>query len=218
VEHAAPKSRSRSWLVPPWHSWRARAWWSTAAFVVLLVWQYFILSASVGVFFAPHTPRQMFELVLKAKADDFWPGEFGSAIGLWERLIQIGPAIAALLWLMCLVPWKRRRLRVSVMVFILTLPVAFIGMNWFYTPLLPVYGPYYGLKLLATGGTGKEHEIGGIFVGPALWFWLVLPVVIFAARERRARPGVCPSCGYSLAGLPGPVCPECGAKQSPPAR
>jgi hypothetical protein len=31
-----------------------------------------------------------------------------------------------------------------------------------------------------------------------------------ARRARRRRRGRCPACGYDLAGLPGPDCPECG--------
>src|SRR6185295_2272062 len=31
---------------------------------------------------------------------------------------------------------------------------------------------------------------------------------------RRPRPGTCPACGYSLAGLPGACCPECGGSIS----
>src|SRR5262249_38278223 len=47
---------------------------------------------------------------------------------------------------------------------------------------------------------------------------LYLPAVLRAGfrRVRRAR-GLCPRCGYSLAGLAGEVCPECGtpAKSKP---
>jgi hypothetical protein len=38
-------------------------------------------------------------------------------------------------------------------------------------------------------------------------------VVAFVMRDRRARAalsGLCVRCGYDMAGLPGPICPECG--------
>ncbi len=189
-------------------------WWSVAAVGVLLVWQYFVLTASVGVFYAPHTPPQMFALVWDAKAEDFWPGEFGLSTSVWPRLVQVGPAIAAFLWTLCLVPWTQRVHRVGGVLVALILPASQFGMLAYYTPLVPFYGPYYGLKLSATGGTGKDHEFGAAIIGPGLWFWLVLPVLILAAREHRKRPGLCPTCSYPLAGLPGPVCPECGAGPS----
>lgn len=33
-----------------------------------------------------------------------------------------------------------------------------------------------------------------------------------ARERRRGRRGLCPACGYSLAGVDGSVCPECGAR------
>jgi hypothetical protein len=81
----------------------------------------------------------------------------------------------------------------------------------------------------------REFELNGI--GPIrnpVWWWffpsrpfassftvpLVLPLMLFGVlssysvleerRRRRVFAGLCGGCGYSLAGLDGGVCPECG--------
>jgi hypothetical protein len=48
------------------------------------------------------------------------------------------------------------------------------------------------------------------WVGPGVV--VAIPFAYVGLRRRRAkrRPGCCHSCGYSLAGLPSGVCPECG--------
>lgn len=45
-----------------------------------------------------------------------------------------------------------------------------------------------------------------------LWFPIVVSMLLLAMawRRRRARPGVCPVCGYDLRATPD-RCPECGA-------
>lgn len=50
--------------------------------------------------------------------------------------------------------------------------------------------------------------------------WLPFALTLLAAGwhfwiDRRRAPGLCPRCGYDLAGVSGGVCPECGA--SPPS-
>ena len=45
------------------------------------------------------------------------------------------------------------------------------------------------------------------------WAMVIAPTVILYGihvRRRRRRRGQCEACGYSLANLPGPTCPECG--------
>lgn len=56
------------------------------------------------------------------------------------------------------------------------------------------------------------------FVTLPLWIPLALVAIPAAALDsrtrRRRRPGLCPTCGYDLRGLPtspAPPCPECGA-------
>lgn len=41
-------------------------------------------------------------------------------------------------------------------------------------------------------------------------FAALLFISLLAARRRRARPGMCTSCGYNLTGNASGVCPECG--------
>lgn len=204
----------RARLVPPWHSGRARLWWSGAALVVLVVWQYLILAASVGVFYKMHTPGQMLELVLQAAADDFWPGEYGSCTTRWYRLAQLGPCSAAAFWLLCLAPWKRRCIRVGVAIVAAVLPLSFLGVNWLYRPLVVIIGPFEGLWVLVRGGMGKDFENHGYCFGPSVWFWILAAAIALEFASRRPRPGDCSNCGYPLAGLPTTKCPECGIEQN----
>ena len=51
-----------------------------------------------------------------------------------------------------------------------------------------------------------------------LWMPATLAAgVLIALRLTRSIPaaGHCPTCNYNLAGLPTPVCPECGRADSP---
>jgi hypothetical protein len=54
----------------------------------------------------------------------------------------------------------------------------------------------------------------------SIWFLALPPLLVFAAlsrpdtlARRRARVGLCPKCGYNLAGLASDaLCPECGER------
>jgi hypothetical protein len=65
----------------------------------------------------------------------------------------------------------------------------------------------------------RSTRAWGTTVAAPLWMLLIPLALITAAAgrtdtldRRRARAGVCPSCGYDRAGIaPGALCPECGA-------
>jgi hypothetical protein len=54
-----------------------------------------------------------------------------------------------------------------------------------------------------------------LFMAAAWWMMLRLAAVGWAAVQarRRDRRGLCKHCGYDLAGLDGPTCPECGKQR-----
>jgi len=94
----------------------------------------------------------------------------------------------------------------------------------------------FDLDPLAKPGFSVASSDDDRFVSPPQWIWLPhvsfgefvvfsfnlplwIPLVLLAAPAtelwrkdlRRQAPGLCPSCGYSLAGLAaGAKCPECG--------
>jgi predicted RNA-binding Zn-ribbon protein involved in translation (DUF1610 family) len=55
---------------------------------------------------------------------------------------------------------------------------------------------------------------------PVVLISAVLPVLrlVRFVRSRRRRPGLCPACGYNLAGNVSGVCPECGTAAGAVAR
>jgi hypothetical protein len=59
---------------------------------------------------------------------------------------------------------------------------------------------------------GVMHNIGIAVVLLALGMNLVALPRSICSRWVEARRGRCRSCGYPVAGLPGPVCPECGGR------
>ncbi len=205
---------TRAWLVPPWHSWRARLYWSAAALPVLLVWQYFILAASMAVFPTFYTPWQTMKLIAQATPKEVWPGEYGSHGSFIHRLAQIGPVIAGALWCACVLPRWNRSMRIVAAILTAIVPLAFISKWVWFAPIAVLMGPFFGAVFLTHGSDGEGYEDLGAMAGTAFWFWLMVPVVVLAIKQRRPRPGLCATCGYSLAGLPSPLCPECGVEQT----
>ena len=56
-----------------------------------------------------------------------------------------------------------------------------------------------------------------LILAPLLAFVVQLAVCIVEYRRAaaaRSKVGICLTCGYSLAGLPSPICPECGTNTS----
>lgn len=80
-------------------------------------------------------------------------------------------------------------------------------------------GPFYARRRVPLGKV-VASGVGGPFwaLVPLLLAWPALAFVRGPIRRwRRRRRGCCTSCGYPLAGLPGPRCPECGKAASPGA-
>lgn len=212
--HRLPMRQTRCPL--PWHSWSARWRWSLAALAVLAIWQYFILAAAVTSFPVRYTPWQVFDLVLHAKRDDFWPGEYGGHRTIYAFL-QLGPLFALLVWLLGLVPWPRRWMRacwfiVAVVTPCLGAPVA-IAAAPIAIPWTLAAGPVLAARLLLLGGDGEDHQDAGVFIGVSMWFWFLLVAIPLASRRRRVPIGCCTTCGYDLTGLQSTTCPECGTSQ-----
>ena len=65
---------------------------------------------------------------------------------------------------------------------------------------------------LLVGIIGAIAPPFAILISTAVYVGLSIAVgVRTRTRRDRASGGACPKCAYSLVGLPGPVCPECGA-------
>jgi hypothetical protein len=79
----------------------------------------------------------------------------------------------------------------------------------------------YSRRFLGFGGRREPNGRG--FVNVPYWFialvCAVLPMLTIraAVRRRKARPGVCTTCGYDLRATPD-RCPECGANVNPMSR
>jgi hypothetical protein len=70
-----------------------------------------------------------------------------------------------------------------------------------------VFVPMTGVAVLLTAAAGLFATVGIVF-----FYAFACAVGEMLLRDRSAhRAGVCPTCGYSLAGLAVSTCPECGA-------
>ena len=66
----------------------------------------------------------------------------------------------------------------------------------------------------------QAESLERLNVGVPLWMLIVAAAGLAAVAHSRMKPppfGRCAKCGYLLAGLAGPVCPECGQKSLPSA-
>lgn len=186
--------------------------WSVGAAVVLLIWAFGVLAAGATRF----SDRYTFPEVVEAITDDFagavWPGGFGGDGPWWWRSLQFGPALAALLWTLCLVPWPSRAARL-VSVFAAIIPAWFIVLVPWYIPV----APFTVAAALCGAIDGEGYQDGHLlFAGASLWWLLLIALAVRTTRWRSTRPGHC-RCGYSLVGLaPGTPCPECGCPSASP--
>lgn len=76
--------------------------------------------------------------------------------------------------------------------------------SWWTRPFLFAHGDKRTLN-----GQGVDLPLvypAALMVGWSVW-------LIRGARRRRRAEGCCTGCGYSLAGIGGGVCPECGANE-----
>lgn len=191
----------------PWDCGRSRLLWSIPALVIICLWQYGILAASTVPFIKACTPSEVFRYVLEAQPEDYWPGEYGLCSSPIPRTIQIAPLIAAAAWALCLVQWSNRARRVIVLSAAL-LPAWGVILQ----PFSLVLWPHMLCRSLFFPIDGEDLEEKGIWISAAgMWWWLIVPLIICAWRARKSDEGRCATCEYSLIGLPGAVCPECGS-------
>ncbi len=205
-------------ITPPWHTRRALARWSIAAAAVIILWQYFILAASVTSINTSYGPWEVFVLVLQAESRDVWPGVYGLNRGLLGgQYLQIGAVLALGMWGLGLLAWRTTSGRVLWLALAFQLPYALMPGSLlaspFWLPWTLYFGTWTSITLSINGGAGYVYKDAGALAGPALWTWLVIALLISSLLERRASRSICEHCGYSLAGLPGPICPECGTDQ-----
>ena len=85
---------------------------------------------------------------------------------------------------------------------------------WFYTMAMErVAAPYIWLPSIHRPGI----SLGTYIFIP---FWLLVPappltLILYHRWRKRRLPGHCRACGYNLAGLTTPICPECGHATTP---
>ncbi len=209
-------------LPPPWQSRRHAIRWSIAAVAAIALWQYVILAASVTALNGSYRSWEVAWLVLKAGSSDFWPGAYGRRSSwLDNRYVQIGPALMAGVWIaglwLCRSPWGRRLWLAALLLGPFALfPLSLLLLPWAVI-LAMLVAPGMLVALAFTEMAGSTYRDFAAIAGPSMWSWLSLAIIVPQWRawrkrrraERRAfRP--CNNCGYSLAGLPGPICPECG--------
>jgi hypothetical protein len=105
-------------------------------------------------------------------------------------------------------------------------PAAKAGVLGIMDPKAPaIYRIDWGVQLKSDTTTNSRNSLADVRVVPwrPIWTGLLLNTAIFSAAwwalllvprtiiaRRRSRRGVCPKCGYDLAGLATAVCPECG--------
>lgn len=80
-------------------------------------------------------------------------------------------------------------------------------------------GVIEGIIVLALAAAPMRHSAGTILlallVTPVLAALLLAPLRRAGLREQRRERGLCPACGYSLAGNQSGICPECGRPVDP---
>lgn len=197
----------------PSESCAARIAWSLVAVPILLMWFYGVLAAGCTQFLVQYSAVEVLREIAGCRSEMFWPGEFGylSANNKWG-FVQVSPVAATLCWLLCLVPFPSKPVRVVVVVAALLVP----GCMLLIQPASILLGPVLGVWILVFGGSGEDFQDGHIVWGAAaLWWWLMVPLAWLTIGRRDSTHGRCAGCGYDMAGLSGERCPECGAAVSP---
>lgn len=181
------------------------------AIAIIAVWTLGILAAGCVDANTHYSPVAIFKKISLCKRSMFWPGEFGSWLSNVGWFIQSSPLIALFSWTACLVPWRRRTMRLisCATTLLLTGWIIFVFNPWFL-----LVGPR-ALLAIVNGGDGEWFQDGKLVGGAvALWWWLLVPLCVATASRREPDRHVCQACGYSLLGLPSARCPECGADVS----
>lgn len=71
------------------------------------------------------------------------------------------------------------------------------------------FGPGISRPNFGICGTGRHSDHSLSFVHAAACLECAA-LIVYVGPRTKAPTGVCTTCGYDLAGLPGTVCPECG--------
>ncbi len=206
TEHIRPP---RAWL--PHESPTTRIAWTVVVLYLAVLWKYMLIAATVVPFPTVHAPPEVASMVWATLPRALWPEWHPGPAAADYR--QILPYVVLVLWPLCLVPWRRRGVRVLVAVGLLAIVA---GSLWrasflFLSPL----GWFFGGLFLANPfvpSDGEAYSDYSLIGGTSCWVWLMIVVIGGNFVRRGVARGACSACGYSMAGLAGAVCPECGAE------
>ncbi len=200
------RRRVGQWLqrvMLPSDSWMTRLWWTCAATPVLS--GFILLSATFNSPLAYPTDYWVWDAIAISWSDATPIDRYELRDILWSLVP------AAICWLLCLVPWKRKPVRITILLVTAAAPLAAIApgavLKWLLWPLL--------FSMMLTGNTDGEFYQEGFAIATivGMWSWGMVILAALTILKRNPDKHVCARCGYSLAGLVhGAVCPECGTK------
>lgn len=86
-------------------------------------------------------------------------------------------------------------------------------------PVGLILAPVAALPLVSVGlWLNRQHDTTTIWaLGVFAFAGLVGLIAVFLAVQPRRPPSACDACGYDLAGITAPVCPECGEGATSPS-